>query len=41
MVISIKYIQFMLKNTDNFIEPDIEIEHDTYRSFGRNNIQSI
>ncbi len=39
--ISIKYIQFMLKNTDNFIEPDIEIEHDTYRSFGRNNIQSI
>jgi len=39
--LSIKYIQFMLKNTDHFIEPEIEIEHDRYRSFGRNNIQSI
>ena len=36
--ISIKYIQFMLEMRDEFIEPDIEIEHDNYRSFGRNNV---
>ncbi|NDP20210.1 MAG: tRNA (guanosine(46)-N7)-methyltransferase TrmB [Paludibacter sp.] len=36
--LSIKYIQFLLKNKEQFIEPDIEIEHDSYRSFGRNTI---
>ena len=34
--ITIKYIQFVLENKAEFIEPDIEIEHDAYRSFGRN-----
>lgn len=33
--ITIKYIQFRLEKSDKFIEPDIEIEHDAYRSFGR------
>lgn len=33
--ITIKYIQFQLEKKDKFIEPDIEIEHDAYRSFGR------
>jgi len=34
--ITIKYIQFVLENRTEFTEPDVEIEHDTYRSFGRN-----
>jgi tRNA (guanine-N7-)-methyltransferase len=34
--ISIKYICFQIKNRENFVEPDIEIEKDSYRSFGRN-----
>jgi len=34
--INIKYIQFVMKKCENFIEPDVEIEKDTYRSFGRN-----
>jgi tRNA (guanine-N7-)-methyltransferase len=32
---TIKYIQFQLENRVDFIEPDIEIEHDIYRSYGR------
>ena len=36
--LTIKYIQFLLENRDEFIEPDIEIEHDAYRSFGRSKI---
>ena len=32
---TIKYIQFKLENRLVFIEPDIEIEHDVYRSYGR------
>lgn len=34
--LTIKYIQFLLENKAEFIEPEIEIEHDSYRSFGRN-----
>jgi len=34
--IPIKYIQFVLEKRDDFIEPDVEIEKDEYRSFGRN-----
>ncbi len=34
--ISIKYIQFKLTKRDSYSEPDIEIEPDSYRSFGRN-----
>jgi len=33
--LTIKYIQFELDHTDKLIEPDIEIEPDSYRSFGR------
>ena len=33
--IPIKYLKFMLEGKSEFIEPDVEIEMDTYRSFGR------
>jgi len=33
--ITIKYIQFLLDKRTVFVEPDIDIEHDAYRSFGR------
>jgi tRNA (guanine-N7-)-methyltransferase len=33
--LTIKYIQFLLQKREQFIEPDVEIEHDAYRSFGR------
>lgn len=32
---TIKYIQFLLDKKTEFIEPESEIEHDAYRSFGR------
>ena len=32
----IKYIKFLCSNKEFWIEPDINIEHDSYRSFGRN-----
>ena len=34
--LDIKYLKFQINNTENIIEPDIDIEHDSYRSFGRN-----
>lgn len=34
--ISIKYINFRLIPCETYLEPDIEIEKDDYRSFGRN-----
>ena len=33
--LTIKYIQFVIDQNNDLIEPDIEIEHDAYRSFGR------
>lgn len=36
--IAIRYIRFVLEKRNEFIEPEIEIERDSYRSFGRNNI---
>lgn len=33
--LTIKYIQFLLEKRNEFVEPDVEIEHDPYRSFGR------
>ncbi len=36
--LNIKYIKFECSERDNWIEPDIEIEKDDYRSFGRSNI---
>lgn len=37
--LTIKYIKFHLPHDGNLIEPDIEIEEDTYRSFSRGYIQ--
>lgn len=34
--LAIKYIQFECQDRDEWIEPDVEIEEDDYRSFGRN-----
>ena len=33
--LTIKYIQFLLEKKETLIEPDVEIEQDAYRSFGR------
>lgn len=33
---TIKYLQFPLPKHLNFVEPEVEIEFDTYRSYGRN-----
>ena len=38
--LSIKYIEFLLEKRFEFIEPNTEIEPDTYRSFGRSKYQS-
>lgn len=40
--LNIKYIKFLCPVKDSWTEPDIEIEHDSYRSFGRNqNLEPI
>jgi tRNA (guanine-N7-)-methyltransferase len=39
--LTIKYIQFELENRTEFAEPALEIEHDTYRSFGRSKRHNI
>jgi tRNA (guanine-N7-)-methyltransferase len=39
--LTIKYIKFTLEKRDTFIEPDIEIEYDSYRSFGRSKRHGI
>lgn len=39
--LNIKYLKFRYNNLENWIEPDIEIEHDSYRSFGRENSQVL
>lgn len=40
--LNIKYVKFVLPaSQQNWIEPDVEIEKDDYRSFGRNNSQSL
>jgi tRNA (guanine-N7-)-methyltransferase len=39
--LTIKYIQFLLEKRTSFIEPDVEIEHDVYRSFGRSKRQHL
>jgi len=38
--LTIKYLKFELPQKTGLIEPDIEIEHDSYRSFGRNRVMS-
>lgn len=39
--IDIKYIAFSLSQNPSFKEPEIEIEHDSYRSFGRSKRQHL
>ena len=40
--LNIKYIKFRCPQKENWIEPEIEIEFDSYRSFGRNqNLEPI
>ncbi|MEN9920004.1 MAG: tRNA ((46)-N7)-methyltransferase TrmB [Bacteroidota bacterium] len=39
--LSIKYIKFQSSPRIHWVEPDIEIEHDSYRSYSRNNSQVI
>ena len=39
--LSIKYIRFPLHPSPALIEPDVEIEPDTYRSFGRGELQGF
>lgn len=36
--LNIKYIKFLCPERDTWIEPEIEIEKDSYRSFGRSNV---
>jgi tRNA (guanine-N7-)-methyltransferase len=38
--LTIKYIAWQLPEESSLIEPDIEIEKDTYRSYGRNYVSS-
>jgi len=35
--LSIKYLKFICEHRDKYIEPDVEVEFDNYRSFHRNN----
>lgn len=39
--LTIKYVRFLLEKRNIFIEPDVEIEHDAYRSFGRSKRHNI
>lgn len=38
--LSIKYICWKMEKKSDFTEPTIEIEHDTYRSYGRNYVST-
>lgn len=33
--LTIKYVKFELSHKDSFVEPDVEIEYDSYRSYNR------
>ena len=37
---TIKYLRWELNHCENLIEPDIDIEKDTYRSYGRNYVST-
>ena len=39
--LNIKYLKFELSDNTSWSEPDLEIEQDSYRSFGRNNSQTL
>ena len=38
--LTIKYVRWELDHADNLVEPDIEIEKDSYRSYGRNYVST-
>ncbi|MDH6355508.1 tRNA (guanine-N7-)-methyltransferase [Dysgonomonas sp. PH5-45] len=39
--LTIKYLKFACQDRQSWIEPDIEIEQDPYRSYGRNNTRQL
>ncbi len=39
--LNIKYIKYEYQDREQWIEPDVEIEPDDYRSFGRSNLSSL
>lgn len=39
--LTIKYIKFSIDNQVALVEPDVDIEHDSYRSFGRSKRQHM
>lgn len=39
--LNIKYVKFECQDRQNWIEPEVEIEKDSYRSYGRNNTQTL
>lgn len=39
--LNIKYVKFRYEDRSEWIEPDVEIDLDPYRSFGRNNLSSL
>ena len=39
--LTIKYVQFLMEKRIDFIEPDVEIEYDSYRSFGRSKVHGV
>ncbi|MBR1630407.1 MAG: tRNA (guanosine(46)-N7)-methyltransferase TrmB [Paludibacteraceae bacterium] len=38
--LTIKYVRFALAHRDHFVEPQVDIERDTYRSYGRGHVRS-
>ena len=38
--LTIKYLRWELAHRDTWVEPEIDIEKDTYRSYGRNYVSS-
>ena len=39
--LNIKYVKFKYSHKDEWVEPDVEIEQDSYRSYGRSNSQIL
>lgn len=39
--LTIKYLKFICPVKEQWVEPEIDIEQDSYRSYGRNNSQSL
>lgn len=39
--LNIKYVKFECPDRDQWVEPEVEIEKDDYRSYGRDNFQAV